>query len=150
MSMEDSQAADGERFSSGMTGFTRSAGTVALAERLRKNKKDHRVCHRSVVVRALTSKQTKGKTGNPFKAGLNTMNQGNNEIAAANTGRRGSNLSTAPIPIPPPRKVPYENAQAGPSRPRAEPQIIAGSRRKLNLNHTEASEDDFSIQDPGE
>jgi len=76
---------------------------------------------------------------------------GKSTIPAASTGsQRGSLLSAAPIPKTRPRKVPDENAQAGPSRPRAEPQIIAGSRRKLNLNQTQVSEDDWSIQDPGE
>jgi len=76
---------------------------------------------------------------------------GKGAIPAASTGsQRGTHLSAAPIPKAPPRKAPNENAQAGPSRSRAEPQIIAGSRKKLNLNQTQESEDDWSIQDPGE
>jgi hypothetical protein len=101
---------------------------------------------------ALTIQQMRGTNGTPFKAGFDTLTAGN-QIPAASTGRRGSHLSTKPIPVPPPRKVPYENTQAGPSEPRLDSRIIAGSRKKLNLNPIEAkpSEDDWVIQgDPGE
>ena len=77
---------------------------------------------------------------------------GKGTIPAASTGAQRKNLiSTAPIPIDPVRKVPRENAQAGPSESRLDPRFIAGSRRKLNLNEPQESEVQWVTQgDPGE
>lgn len=66
-------------------------------------------------------------------------------IPAASTGsQRGVFTSTAPIPSVQPSKMSSEDAQAGPSHSRATAQMIAGSRRKLNLNDTQATNDDRS------
>jgi hypothetical protein len=83
------------------------------------------------------------KTGQFFQPGRDTLNKGN-VIPAASTGLKSrEHLSTAPISGIPPVKRARPNAEAGPSQPRIDRNVLATSRRGLTSGQGKGDDYNF-------